>query len=1309
MIVSSYFVMTEPQTESGQPFLPHYRVVGFIGEGAAARIYRVIDERSGAVRAVKALKPESNAETSIVKRFEDEYLILRRLHHPSLPEVYDYGFTDDGIRYIVMELVEGEPLDAYFEKHRDDLWLLLYEMCEVLSFIHDRDLLHLDLKPANILVKRTTAYGDEKPMVVLMDFGLSYRRDVGGERSLVGTPEYMAPEIIRGDGRLTRAVDYYSLGITLYQLLTGQPPFRGEIKEVFSGHLRQEVRFQQEKTEYAELYPHVLGLTSKDINDRLEAFEGFRQAVGGRLGGGIGHLELEYGLSAIWSIGLIGKESALNDIIAWFKAIYDYVDAYRAIRVEKVPERISAARGNTVQPTNQVDVQSWSLTRDLLSEAKEPSLPRIQTTAKAPPRVYLLSGPSGYGKTYIVDKLVELKRLESWAIWRLSPHSSNDIVSTYDSAISGHEKTFRRSGFIDPQSAVVDHYVAAWDLLNSDKSSSATILVVDGFEDLDSKQLGFLDYISKRMQIVDVTLKPAIVYVVIIGVHPKLDDLGCDIFGVNQIVSNALSPLNESDVQNTINCLHGHYVTPDDRRYLEGYLSKFREEPGAIPAALEDMMKRGFFVYNKGQWRFDPSEDHEPSVAISSLSQYYKEIPNQIPEDAREVLDWIVCHNGAIPVQRISEISGIRLSDIRKAIDIITPFRILTFQTYDELPSVGVLDRRVQKSLSDVINRSRIEQIHHKYVRAYEEILKSSPNDSTITCTANRQQLIYHYVLIGAFRPTLVHVIKAIRDLSSSNHFYELKTFCSDALATLSEMGGQSDSFSVQFVRRYVLKHAIEAAWSLNDYDSVKSITSKYFTGKYDRIPLSVAFKHCLSLIFHNEFGAALSVAMSIKRQFPNHKSQAYNAADMIQANVLIQTGQFKNALGMLTRIENNKNVLTEYQKCRLYSSFLILYERLSDEDGISKYVPLVEEISLRNGFHHEFQFSLLAPFNFAFNKSLLTECKHTARKAIAVASRARSYRRLVDWYLRASGVYYEDGAYDRAIKYVNKALPLAERLGLPNEVPSLVIRLAMNYLNAGAFGNAIVHVERALEIWNEDYNVINGAVIHLFAFEAHLTANSRHVKTYFRKASQYMRRHKEVKRWGYYWYLIGIYNHRNGDYEGALKSLKRSRLAFKNEGAIDDAVRSGLKEIVVLLDIGRYAEASALIKKLREPVKGLESKNIKIEFSTVCLLYQYHGRANRHVLYRQLLKCEQALGGAREVPVLLAAEKTIFRVKARIGDVSGARQIFKVRLKRIKTILSNMPNREYALDFLSNHDEQLLLEESRLLERKGARASVPR
>jgi len=288
-----------------------------IGQGSAAFVYKVRDRRDGAVKAVKQLRPESLANDKIVRRFEEEFRILRALHHPSLPEVYDYGWADDDSRYMVMEFVEGQPLDRYLADHPDDLWVILYQLCEALTFIHSHDLLHQDIKPENILVKQTSAFGDPMPLAILIDFGLTHRRRAGEAVSMVGTPAYMAPEIIRGEAPLTRAVDYYSLGVTLYELIVGDLPFKGTGRQVFAAHLNDEVTFPREQIQYAELYPHIRGLMAKDKRARLDAFENFKRSVIARMTGGIQELEKAYGLARINSLGMIGKDEVWNELMNW--------------------------------------------------------------------------------------------------------------------------------------------------------------------------------------------------------------------------------------------------------------------------------------------------------------------------------------------------------------------------------------------------------------------------------------------------------------------------------------------------------------------------------------------------------------------------------------------------------------------------------------------------------------------------------------------------------------------------------------------------------------------------------------------------------------------------------------------------------------------------------------------------------------------------------------------------------------------------------------------------------------------------------
>jgi serine/threonine-protein kinase len=275
---------TTSQLNGQSPFPDRYDLLQPLGEGGLATVYKIRDRRDGAIRALKALKPEQAKTPRDIERLENEFRILHRLHHPSLPQMFDYGTTRDGTRYMVMEYLEGEPLDAYVAGHKEDLWFLLYQITEALAFIHEHQLLHLDLKPGNLLVRRTKAFGGKaKPLVMLIDFGLSYQRDVGGRVLLTGSPGYMPPEVIRGEEHPTRAADYYSLGVSIYELIEGRLPFEGSMDDVLRAHLTKPVTFDTKKAEYMELYEWIEQLMEKDPMKRLEAFENFRRSAAARV------------------------------------------------------------------------------------------------------------------------------------------------------------------------------------------------------------------------------------------------------------------------------------------------------------------------------------------------------------------------------------------------------------------------------------------------------------------------------------------------------------------------------------------------------------------------------------------------------------------------------------------------------------------------------------------------------------------------------------------------------------------------------------------------------------------------------------------------------------------------------------------------------------------------------------------------------------------------------------------------------------------------------------------------------------------
>jgi len=212
------------------PMLGHYRLEREIGRGAMAIVYLATDEKLGRKVAVKALsltdefKGEALQEAQ--ERFRREAEAAARLSHPNIVTIYETG-EDHDLEYIVMDYAEGESLEDYTDP--DDLltvWEALdvgVQVADALDYAHERQVVHRDVKPSNIIYDRETG------MVKVTDFGIACLTDSSRTRTgtVLGTPSYMSPEQAAGK-KLDGRSDLFSLGVTLYQLLTGRLPFIGD-------------------------------------------------------------------------------------------------------------------------------------------------------------------------------------------------------------------------------------------------------------------------------------------------------------------------------------------------------------------------------------------------------------------------------------------------------------------------------------------------------------------------------------------------------------------------------------------------------------------------------------------------------------------------------------------------------------------------------------------------------------------------------------------------------------------------------------------------------------------------------------------------------------------------------------------------------------------------------------------------------------------------------------------------------------------------------------------------------------------------
>ncbi|HTT63962.1 MAG TPA: serine/threonine-protein kinase [Bryobacteraceae bacterium] len=220
-----------------------YRILGRLGQGGMATVYKALHVGFDEVRALKVIQPELASDLSFVKRFGQEAALTRKLQHPNAVRVEDIDQADDGRPFMVMEFIEGESLKDVIQRQAPlpvpRVCRIAKQVAAALEAAHQLGMIHRDIKPANILLTRPPGSDEQAEVAKVLDFGIAKIREAhwaaGGTTltrtgTSIGTPAYMSPEQAMGktgeglDGR----ADLYSLGVVMYEMLTGELPIKAE-------------------------------------------------------------------------------------------------------------------------------------------------------------------------------------------------------------------------------------------------------------------------------------------------------------------------------------------------------------------------------------------------------------------------------------------------------------------------------------------------------------------------------------------------------------------------------------------------------------------------------------------------------------------------------------------------------------------------------------------------------------------------------------------------------------------------------------------------------------------------------------------------------------------------------------------------------------------------------------------------------------------------------------------------------------------------------------------------------------------------
>ncbi|NUM46684.1 MAG: serine/threonine protein kinase, partial [Anaerolineales bacterium] len=204
-----------------------YRIVSQLGQGGMATVYKAFHAALNRYVAIKVLHPSFQEDETFYSRFKREAQIVAQLEHPHIVPVYDFSEHNDN-PYLVMKFIEGDTLKHRIRRQKltlEETLKYMTAVAEALTYAHERDILHRDVKPSNVMI-------DSASFPYLADFGLARIASTGestmSQDVLIGTPHYISPEQAKGVKTLGPATDIYSMGIMLYEIVVGRVPFSAD-------------------------------------------------------------------------------------------------------------------------------------------------------------------------------------------------------------------------------------------------------------------------------------------------------------------------------------------------------------------------------------------------------------------------------------------------------------------------------------------------------------------------------------------------------------------------------------------------------------------------------------------------------------------------------------------------------------------------------------------------------------------------------------------------------------------------------------------------------------------------------------------------------------------------------------------------------------------------------------------------------------------------------------------------------------------------------------------------------------------------
>ncbi|MEO0079523.1 MAG: sigma 54-interacting transcriptional regulator [candidate division WOR-3 bacterium] len=993
-----------------------YRVIGFLGGGSATEVFKVKDIVGGRVLALKILRENTPKEEEF--RLNREFYYLSRFSHRGIVAVFDYGKTPDQRPYFTMEFIDGKPITSHFSGgYTPELEEITVQALQALDSIHSQGLIHCDLKPQHLLVVQ----GQGKPLTKLLDFGFAENIRLGEETTPRGTLGYVAPEVFKGGYADARA-DLYSLGMVLYETLTGQGPSKEK-------SLRDWLRKQY----YSEFEPPRR--FNPNIPERFEAVV----------------------------MTLIRREPERRFISA--NAVIEALKGSGA--GPAVPDR---SEGPGFVPKRYLMVPGFVGRGQFLQELKS----RLELAGQSKPGVVCISGERGVGKSRLLSEFKFLAQLEGAAIFAAEPGSLGARPQSLIETVLNYLRIYSPGPMLQLDECratdAEDGKFRLFEMVTqrlkevsgSHRVGHCLVLLVDDFELFDPTSLEFLRYLG-------FSLENERLLVVVAGLKEKrFIDLIAELGRKDYCQHLSLPPMERREITGLVTSLLGDL--PAAESLVEWLMNTTGGNPLFVIETIYSLIDEKILLSRSGRWNLtqDRLAGYRPPDTVTDVVR--RRLDSLTPEELEvlqigasaggpwtlEFLRAVLNYDDKVLFNAVSRLKALGLlrgfaSDGEGAF--ILSSKILEAVVTERLPveKRRELHRRVALALELLYPEKQdrlVFDLAHHYTqagikdRAFSYSLRAGAQAKGYRLF---EQALGYYETALALSPQLVPARERIGLIETVGELREATGRFQEALDCYTQGMGiivadrelvRERQLLARFLRRLGLVHQKQARneEALNFFNQALLMLAEKESVEFAQLLNDLGWSYC-SVGNFDRAEAVLTQALQVSERLPNTCSGRSVTIQQLQA----QTLYYFSVLAW-----SRYDFVLALQ---LAERTLAIYETIRDDYNIGKVSQFIATLWWRRG-------------ELAKARECYQRCLPVQRKSGEVYWLLRS--------LQGLGIIsLDEGEWHQAFDYFTEAYTLAERIGDTPALAELSINLGVVCDELGEWGRASAHLEEAIELHN--------------------------------------------------------------------------------------------------------------------------------------------------------------------------------------------------------------------------------------------------